>query len=66
MKEESDKKSYEDCSDIIDQAILRQKYKWRLNAVKWFDFDDVEQIIKSHIAKKMAYVGIKVVLLNHG
>lgn len=52
MKEESDKKSYEDCSDIIDQAILRQKYKWRLNAVKWFDFDDVEQIIKSHIAKK--------------
>ena len=52
MKEESNKKTYEDCSDIIDQAITKQKYKWRLNAVKWFDFDDVEQIIKSHIAKK--------------
>tara|TARA_R110002020_G_scaffold273234_2_gene488313 strand:- start:2421 stop:3095 length:675 start_codon:yes stop_codon:yes gene_type:complete len=52
MKEESNKKLYEDCSDIIDQAISKQRYKWRLNAVKWFDFDDVEQIIKSHIAKK--------------
>ena len=57
MKEESDKKSYEDCSDIIDQAILRQKYKWRLNAVKWFDFDDVEQIIKKPHSQKMAHVG---------
>ena len=52
MKEKSNKKTYEDCSDIIDQAILKQKYKWRLNAVRWFDFDDVEQIIKSHISKK--------------
>lgn len=52
MKKDGDKRSYEDCSDIIDQAIKKQKYKWRLNAVRWFDFDDVEQIIKSHIAKK--------------
>jgi len=52
MKKDSNKKTYEDCSDIIDQAIKKQKYKWRLNAVKWFDFQDVEQIIKSHIAKK--------------
>ena len=52
MKEESNKKTYEDCSDIIDLAIAKQRYKWRLNAVRWFDFDDVEQIIKSHIAKK--------------
>jgi hypothetical protein len=52
MKEENRKKTYEDCSDIIDQAILKQKYKWRLNAVKWFDFNDVQQIIKSHISKK--------------
>lgn len=52
MKEKSNKKTYEDCSDIIDLAIAKQRYKWRLNAVRWFDFDDVEQIIKSHIAKK--------------
>lgn len=52
MKKKGNKKTYEDCSDIINLAILKQKYKWRLNAVKWFDFGDVEQIIKSHIAKK--------------
>ena len=46
------KKTYEDCSDVIDQAIKRQKSKWRLHAVNWFDFQDGEQIIKSHIAKK--------------
>ena len=45
-------KTYDDCSDVIDQAIKRQRSKWRLNAVNWFDFEDVEQIIKSHIAKK--------------
>ena len=44
--------SYEDFSDIIDTAIKKQRCKWRLNAVKWFDFEDVSQIIKLHIAKK--------------
>ena len=44
--------TYEDFSDIIDTAIKRQQYKWRLKAVRWFDFQDVEQIIKLHIAKK--------------
>ena len=44
--------TYEDFSDIIDAAIKRQQYKWRLKAVRWFDFQDVEQIIKLHIAKK--------------
>ena len=44
--------TYEDLSDIIDAAIKRQQFKWRLNAVKWFDFEDVEQIIKLHISKK--------------
>ena len=44
--------TYEDFSDVIDAAIKKQQYKWRLNAVKWFDFDDVQQIIKVHISKK--------------
>ena len=51
MNEEK-KYTYEDFSDVIDLAIKRQRSKWRLNAVKWFDFEDVEQIIKTHIAKK--------------
>jgi len=44
--------TYEDFSDVIDAAIKKQQYKWRLKAVKWFDFDDVEQIIRQHIYKK--------------
>ena len=44
--------TYEDFSEVIDLAIKKQQYKWRLNAVRWFDFEDVEQIIKVHIAKK--------------
>ena len=44
--------TYEDFSDIIDEAIKRQKHRWRLNAVRWFDFEDVSQIIKLHISKK--------------
>jgi hypothetical protein len=51
MKKRS-KYTYEDFSDVIDLAIKKQRSKWRLNAVKWFDFQDVEQIIKTHIAKK--------------
>tara|TARA_Y100001937_G_C7115698_1_gene330030 strand:- start:176 stop:847 length:672 start_codon:yes stop_codon:yes gene_type:complete len=52
MKRKPNKFTYEDFSDVIDAAIKKQRSKWRLNAVKWFDFDDVEQIIKTHIAKK--------------
>jgi len=52
MKRKPNKFTYEDFSDVIDSAIKKQRSKWRLNAVKWFDFDDVEQIIKTHISKK--------------
>jgi hypothetical protein len=48
----SDKKIYEDFSDLINIAIKRQRSRWRLDAVKWFDFEDVEQVIKSHIYVK--------------
>jgi hypothetical protein len=51
-KNEKGEYTYEDFSDIIDAAIKRQQFKWRLKAVKWFDFEDVEQIIKLHISKK--------------
>ena len=48
----SEKKIYEDFSDLINIAIKKQRSRWRLDAVKWFDFEDVEQVIKSHIYVK--------------
>ncbi len=47
-----EKKKYEDYQDLIDQAVKKQKSRWRLDAIKWFDFEDVEQVVKSHIAQK--------------
>jgi hypothetical protein len=46
------KHNFEDYIDVVDSAIKKQKSKWQLNAINWFDFDDVEQIIKIHIHKK--------------
>jgi len=48
----SKKKRYEDYQDLIDRAVKKQKSRWRLDAIKWFDFEDVEQVVKSHIAQK--------------
>jgi hypothetical protein len=44
--------TFEENSTIIDEAIKKQKNKWQLNAINWFDFEDVSQIIKIHIYKK--------------
>ena len=52
MKRNKGEYVYEDFADVIDAAVKKQRFKWRLNAVRWFDFEDVEQIIKLHIAKK--------------
>lgn len=46
------KKKFEDLYDVIDQVIKKRKNKWKLNAITWFDFEDIEQIIKLHIYKK--------------
>tara|TARA_R110001606_G_scaffold302928_1_gene450303 strand:+ start:301 stop:978 length:678 start_codon:yes stop_codon:yes gene_type:complete len=48
----SEKKTYEDYSEFIDEAIRKQRSRWRLDAIKWFDFEDVEQVVKSHVAQK--------------
>ena len=47
-----EEKKYEDYQDIIDRAVKKQRSRWRLDAIKWFDFEDVEQVVKSHIAQK--------------
>jgi len=46
------KKKFEDMYEIIDQVIKKRKNKWKLKAITWFDFEDIEQIIKLHIYKK--------------
>ena len=46
------KKKFEDMYEIIDQVIKKRQGKWKLRAITWFDFDDIEQIIKLHIYKK--------------
>ena len=43
---------YEDKVDVIDGELKKRKHKWHLNAVAWFGFEDVEQIIRFHIFKK--------------
>lgn len=46
------KHSYEDKYEIIDNEIRKRYYKWHLHALAWLDFDDVSQIIRTHIYKK--------------
>lgn len=51
MTEEGNKK-FEDHIDIIETAIRKQRSRWRLDCISWFDFEDVSQTIKIHIYNK--------------
>lgn len=44
--------TFEEVYGIIDEVIKKRKSKWRLKAIAWFDFEDIEQMIKLHIYKK--------------
>ena len=44
--------TYEDKAEEIDTEIKKRRGKWFLDSLAWFDFEDVEQIIKAHIYKK--------------
>lgn len=50
--QKSPKFTYEDKSDEIDLEVRKRRGKWFLDSLAWFDFEDVEQIIKAHIHKK--------------
>lgn len=50
--QEKSKYKYEDKADEIEVEIKKRRGKWFLDSLAWFDFDDVEQIIKAHIYKK--------------
>lgn len=52
MNQEEKNKTYEECYPIIDSVVSKFQSKWRLNAINWFDFEDVAQVIKTHIFKK--------------
>lgn len=43
---------YEDYQDQINDAVSKQRSRWKLEAIRWIDYEDVSQIIKSHIAEK--------------
>ena len=49
------KKTFEEMYEIINQVVKKRKAKWKLKAIVWFDFEDIEQIIKIHIHK--SYLG---------
>jgi len=45
-------RTFEDMYHIIDLILKKRRGKWRLKAIAWLDFEDIEQIIKIHIFKK--------------
>lgn len=45
-------KKFEDHIEVIETAIKKQRGRWRLDCITWFDFEDVEQVIKLHIYNK--------------
>ena len=49
---ESQTFTFEDRYDEISLEVKKRRGKWFLNSLAWFDFEDVEQIIKAHIYKK--------------
>ena len=45
-------KRYEDLVPEIEELLNRYRAKWQLNSLAWLDYDDVCQIIRTHIYKK--------------
>lgn len=43
------KYSFEDKLDEINQEIAKRRRRWQLTALAYMDFDDVSQILRSHI-----------------
>jgi hypothetical protein len=52
MSAKVEKATYADKAEQIDHELLKRRSKWFLTSVAWFDFDDVCQIIRTHIHQK--------------
>ena len=50
--EKKKKFTYEDKFKDIDNEIRKRRGKWRLTSLAWIDFDDVAQIIRTHLYNK--------------
>jgi RNA polymerase sigma factor (sigma-70 family) len=46
------KLKYEECYTIIEEELNKRRGKWFLTSLAWIDFDDVKQIISTHLYKK--------------
>ncbi len=55
-KEENKKNNngltFEENYELINKLLERNRYKWKIKAVLWLDFDDVKQIIFHHLYNK--------------
>lgn len=47
-----EKRSFEECIDIINEEIAKRRQKWTLTSISWMDYDDVSQILRIHINEK--------------
>ena len=54
MKKTTRKKkpTFEESYDFIDQEIRKRRKKWSLTSLNWIDYDDVSQIVRTHIYEK--------------
>jgi len=52
LTDKKKKLTYEDCHEIIIEEISKRRHKWFLTSISWMDFDDVIQIISSHVYVK--------------
>lgn len=46
------KYSYEEKYEVVELELRKRQGKWFLTSLAWIDFDDVKQIIRTHIYKK--------------
>ncbi len=45
-------RTFEECIDIINQCINKRKHRWTLTSISFMDFEDVAQMLRSHIFNK--------------
>jgi DNA-directed RNA polymerase specialized sigma24 family protein len=50
--EKTSHKTFEENYPIINAELEKRRYKWRLHAIAWLDYDDVKQIILCHFHKQ--------------
>jgi hypothetical protein len=44
--------TFEEFLTYINEAVASRRHRWLLHRISWIDYDDVSQIIKTHIFKK--------------